>query len=251
VFLNVFFKYICVIFKIIRRFLKMVSTLVEVGQATLNPLEAIWQSIVQNIPGIIGALVVIIIGYLIGLLVAHIVYKVITKWKIDNWVKKNDFSNVLLHIKLSKIIKQLILWGIFIVFLAPAASLIKINVLTDLLTKFAMWIPHLIFAIILTIVGLVLSEIVARNINVSKDHKFSKIVSEVVQAIIIILILNIALRQIGVQIQFIEAILLIILGGVVLAFAIAIGIGLSGSVKNYSSKLMETYISKRKEVKKK
>jgi hypothetical protein len=224
----------------------MVSTLVEVGQATINPLQHIWQSIVQILPGIIGAIVVIIIGYLIGLLIGHLVFKLLKIWKVDNWVKKNDFSHILLHISLSKLIKQLIIWGIFVVFLAPAASLIQINVLTDLLTKFALWVPHLIFAIILTIVGLIISEIVAKNIHVSKDHKFSKIVSEIIQAIIIILILNIALRQIGVQIQFIETIILIILGGIVLAFAIAIGIGLSGSIRKYSDKLMETYLHKKK-----
>ncbi len=229
----------------------MVSTLVEVGQATLNPLEAIWYSILNNLPGIIGAVVVIIIGYLIGLLVGHLIYKLLLKWKLDEWVINNDFSNILLHIKLSKIIKELIVWGIFIVFLAPAASLIKINVLTEILTKFAYWVPQLIFAIIITIVGLVVSQIIARNIHVSKDHKVSKVVSEVIQVIIIILIVNIALRQIGVEVQFIETILLIILGGVVLAFAIAVGIGLSCSIRNYSDRLMETYVTKKKVIKKK
>lgn len=223
----------------------MASTLFEVGQATLNPLESIWETIVNVFPGIIGAIVVIIIGYLIGLLIGHIVYKLLLRWKVDNWITKNDFSNILLHIKLSKLTRQLVIWGVFIVFLAPAASLIEINVLTELLTKFAYWVPHLIFAIILTVVGLVVSEIVAKNIHVSKDHKISKIVSEVIQATIIILILNVALRQIGVQIQFIETVLLIILGGVILAFAIAIGIGLSGSIRKYSDKLMETYIHNR------
>jgi small-conductance mechanosensitive channel len=228
----------------------MVNTLLEVGQATLNPIEHIWQAIIQNIPGIIGAIVVIIIGYFIGLLVGHLVHKLLLKWKVDKLIQKNNFSNVLLHIKISKIIKYLIIWGIFVVFLAPAASLIKINVLTEILTKFALWVPQLIFAIILTIVGLILSETVARNIHVSKDHKMSKIISEIIQTVIIIVILNVALKQIGVQVQFIETILLIILGGVALAFAIAVGIGLSGSIKQYANKIMDVYTTK-KEVKKK
>jgi hypothetical protein len=225
----------------------MANTLVEVGQATITPLESMWETIVNILPGLIGAIVVIIIGYLIGLLIGHIVYKLLLRWKVDKWVTKNDFSKILLHIKLSKLTKQLIIWGVFIVFLAPAASLIKINVLTEILTKFAYWVPSLIFAIILTIVGLVVSEIIARGIHVSKDHKISKVVSEIIQAIIIILILNVALRQIGVQIQFIETFILIILGGVVLALAIAIGIGLSGSLRKYSDKLMETYIHHKEE----
>lgn len=224
----------------------MTNTLVEVGQATISPLESIWQTIIQNVPGIIGAIIVIVIGYLIGLLLGHLIEKLLIRWKLDEWVVKNELSKVLLNIKVSKIIKILITWGIFIVFLAPAASLIKINVLTELLTKFAFWIPQLIFAIIITIVGLILSEIVAKNIHVSKDDKVSKIVSQIIQAIIIILVLNVALRQIGAQIEFVETVLLIILGGVVLAFAIAIGIGLSGSLKNHSDKFIEKFIKKKK-----
>ncbi len=230
----------------------MASTLVEVGNAIISPLSHIWNNLVIYLPGLIGAVVVGIIGYLIGLLFGNIVERALIRWKLDIWVRKNDFSHVLLSVKLSKIIGQLVKWGIFIAFLAPAASLLRLDALSTLLTQFALWIPSLIFAIIITIVGLIISKLVAKHIHVSKDHRVSKIVAEVVQTIIIILVLDVALRQIGVQIQFIETIIIIIIAAILLAIAIAIGIGFGGAVKSYSSQIMETVLHhKTKVVKKK
>lgn len=217
----------------------MVNELVEMGSATINPIAHIWQNLVYYLPGLIGALIVGIIGYLIGLLFGNITEKLLIKWGLDKWVDKNDYSHVLLNIKLSKLSGQLVKWGIFIAFLAPAANLIKLTTLATILTQFALWLPGLIFAIILTAIGLILSKLVAKNIHVSKNNKISKVVAEIIQTIIIILILDVALRQIGVQIQFVETIILIIIGAVLLAIAIAIGIGLSGSIKQYSNKLMD------------
>lgn len=224
----------------------MVNTLVEVGNATLTPLQHIWHNIVYYLPGFIGAVIVAVIGFLIGLLVGHLVEKLLARWKLDSWVKKNDFSHVLLHIKLSKLTGNLVKWGIFIAFLAPAASLIRLDMLATIITKFALWIPSLIFAIILVIIGLIASKVVAKNLHVSKDHKFSKIIADVIQAIIIILVLDVALKQIGVKIVFIETIILVIIGGLVLAIAIALGIGMSAAIKDHSSELFTKLFPKKK-----
>lgn len=223
----------------------MSNTLVEVGNATINPLTHIWHNLVIYLPGLIGAIIVVVIGFLISLLFGHIIKNLLVRWKLDNWVKKNDFSHILLNIKLSNLIGQLIKWGIFIAFLAPAAALIRLPELSSLITKFALWVPSVIFAIIITVFGLILAKMVSRNIHVSKDHKVSKVVSDIIQVTIIVLILDVALKQIGVQIGFIETIILIIVGGIVLALAIAIGIGFSGSVREYSKQILELVAPKK------
>ncbi|MDD3178167.1 MAG: hypothetical protein PHR26_01480 [Candidatus ainarchaeum sp.] len=224
----------------------MVNTLVEVSNATITPLQHIWHNIIYYLPGFIGAIIVAIIGFLIGLLIGYLIEKALIKWKLDSWVTKNDFSHVLLHIKLSKLIGNLFKWGVFIAFLAPAASLIKLDILATFITKFALWMPNLIFAIILVIFGLILSKVVAKNIHVSKEHKFSKIIADIIQAIIIILFVDVALKQIGVKIAFIETIILLIIGGVVLAIAIALGIGMSAAIRDHSSEIFSKLFPKKK-----
>jgi hypothetical protein len=222
----------------------MTNALVEVGNAIINPINHIWNNLVAYLPGLIGAIIVALIGYLLGILFGRILEKLLIKWKLDEWVKKNDFSHILLDIKLSQISGQLLKWGIFVAFLAPAASLLRLNSLETIITQFALWIPGLIFAIIITIVGLILAKSVAKNIHISKNHKFAKSVADIIQTIIIILVLDIALKQIGVQLQFIETIILIIIGAVVLALALAFGISLAGSLRKYSDQLVETIIHK-------
>lgn len=229
----------------------MDNTLVDVGEATISPLKTIGETILNNIPGFLGGLFVIVVGYFIGLLIGHLIYKLLLKSKVDEWITKNNLSKIILNIKLSKIIKYLITWGIFIVFLAPAASLIQIKVLTEILTNFAYWIPSLIFAIILMITGLIISELIVKNIKVKKEDYLNKIISTIIQVSIIIVFLNISLTHIGVDMKFVENILLIILGGVILAFSIALGIGFGKSIKNYSDEIVKNKILNKKKVVKK
>ena len=55
----------------------------EAGQVILNPLVNLWNSFVEVIPGLAGAILVLIIGYLVGGIVGFVIKKVLNKAKID------------------------------------------------------------------------------------------------------------------------------------------------------------------------
>jgi hypothetical protein len=106
----------------------MVNALVEMSTATINPLVHIWNNIIAYLPGLMGAIIVSIVGYFIGLIVGNLVKHALVKARLDKWISEKGYSHSLLNIKLSKLIGQLIKWGIFISFLVQSiASITSIS----------------------------------------------------------------------------------------------------------------------------
>ena len=96
--------------------------LTKASQVVFDPITALWKSFIMYLPGLLGALAMLIIGYAIGHLIGIIVTKILDAIKLDNWIKKLTKSNAIAGLTISKLAGELVKWWIFIAFLASAAN---------------------------------------------------------------------------------------------------------------------------------
>ena len=129
---------------------------------------------------------------------------------------------------------------IFIAFLSPAATYVRLDALAEMLKLLAVWLPHLLAAIIIVLIGLIVADFAAEIIVKAKKIKGIRIISKTVKALIIIYTVAIALDQIGIQVQLAEYSWYIILGGIMLAFAISFGL----AFKKQAEKLVGDFTKK-------
>ncbi|MBU0760195.1 MAG: hypothetical protein KJ600_00490 [Nanoarchaeota archaeon] len=198
----------------------------DVGQEAVNPLVNLWNSVVFILPGILAAIIILVIGYIIALIVSHGIKHIVRVSRLDNWMIKKGLHNAIGGLTLSNVTGKLVKWWIFILFLVPAANVIKLGGLSSILGEFAIWFPNLIIAVIVILFGLVLAHIFAAAAGNAKKLKGIKWVSTLVYVATIVVFASISLRQIGVDVAFPETIILVILCGVMIAFAIGFGLGL-------------------------
>ena len=64
------------------------ALVVDTGNAIGQVLYSLWNGFINVIPGIIAALVVLIIGYYVGALVGYIVKKILIKTKVFDYIMK-------------------------------------------------------------------------------------------------------------------------------------------------------------------
>jgi len=198
----------------------------QIGEGILNPLLTLWNSTVSVLPGIIAAILILIVGYLIALIIGSAIKHLIRFSRVDDWMARHGKEKAIGGLKLSNVTGSLVKWLVFLVFLIPAANVIKLENLSSVLTTFALWFPNLILAVIITLVGLVLAHTVAEAVGQAKKLKGIHGVKTIVYIATLFIFLDIALRQIGVNIVFAEAIVLVVLIGIMLAIAIGFGLGL-------------------------
>ena len=214
----------------------------QIGKTLADPFVVFWNSLVLYLPGIIGAIILLIFGYFIASLIGLIVRKIINKTKLDEYLIKVKFERpeVLGGVRFSNIASKLIKWWVFVLFLTPAAGFLKFEKLADTITKVALWAPHLIVAILLIVVGLIAAEFLANIATSAKKFKSTKIISRIIKIVTILFFANMALSEIGVNIVLAETTFLMIIGGFIAIFVIGFGVGLIKPARD----LIEDWIKK-------
>tara|TARA_Y100000310_G_scaffold58235_1_gene53520 strand:- start:2095 stop:2769 length:675 start_codon:yes stop_codon:yes gene_type:complete len=217
----------------------MAVNIAETSQSLIDPFVTFWNALILNIPGILGALVIIVLGYIAAILVGFAAGKIVEKLKVDAWLRETGRSDSLGGLTTSSLTAKLIKWWVFIAFLVPAANIIKLPGLSVLLIKLAEWLPHLIAGVAIMVVGLIAADFLADSASQAKSLKGIKLISSFIRVIIIIFFADIALREIGINIILAEQTILLIVGGIVLAASLAIGIGFGLGLKKHADEIVK------------
>ncbi|MBD3248910.1 hypothetical protein GF336_02585 [Candidatus Woesearchaeota archaeon] len=214
------------------------AILEETGQALISPLVSLWDSFVSIIPGLIGAIVVLVIGYIVGWAFGLLVKKVLQKVQLDKFVvEKTNLQKSAGKFELSRVVGLVVKWYIFVLFLTPAAALVNLEALSEFLVKASLWIPNLIAAVLVAVIGFIAADYVASKVEEIKSTS-SKLIAYITKIIIVIFTLIIALNQLGIDVSVAESSFLIILAGIMLALAIGFGLALKDESKPIIKKMM-------------
>ncbi|MFH1455609.1 MAG: hypothetical protein ABIF40_01525 [archaeon] len=202
----------------------------------VNPLISLWASFVEIFPGLVAALIVLIVGYIIALLLGHAVRVVLVKAKIDAYLQKMKLPKEWGRVRASAIFGTLLKWFVFVLFIQAAVELLELGTLSELLQEFAMWLPHLIFAVLAVFLGLFIAHYVGELIRSHTEVKYHKTIAMGFKALIMFIAVVIALEQLGINISLIENSFLILIAGLSLGLALAVGIsfglGLKGDARS-------------------
>lgn len=217
----------------------MVDILTETGTAILNPLQAIGLKIIDFLPGLIGAIIVLIIGYIVGWLIGHLIKVILDKAGLDKWLKKAALSKEVGHVNIPAITGEIVKWLIIIVFLQQAVALVKLGTLSEMLDKLVLWLPNLIVAVIILLAGLALAHYLGVKVEEHSKQKGIRFSIKLIKAVIVIMVLILALNQIGVKVGLLENTFLILVGAIAVGFAVALGIGLGSAMKKHSEDIIQ------------
>ena len=203
-----------------------VEALVSTGNLFLQPLYKLWMGFVYVFPKIVVALLLLVIGYFIAYAIGHFVKWLLDKAGVDKYVKDRSFSKEVGHTNLPGLFGEVVKWFVFVIFLNVAVSVLNLDVLSDILHSFVLWLPNLIVAMLVFFAGVALAHYVDRKVKSHTKMKGMLVMSGITKVVILFLALVIGLKQIGVQVGVLENAFLIILGALGLGFALALGIGL-------------------------
>ncbi len=193
-------------------------------EVLVQPLAQLWYDFLNFYPGLLAALLVILVGYFISLLVGFLIRFILRHLKLDErvrkarLVKKDSFD-------LSSFFGELFRWYTFIIFLQIAISLTNLGVLNNLFVSFIFWLPNLIAGILVILFGLGLSYYIELKMTEHTKMRGVKLLATVLRIIIMILMVIVALTQIGIETSILENTFLILIGGFALGIALALGLG--------------------------
>src|SRR5215208_44762 len=215
-------------------------------QAVTQSLSDGLGAIVGALPALIGALLILVVGFIIAKVLQGIVTRVLQSMGFQGWMEsggiKQFFDRSQTQQTPLSILGKLVFWLVFFIAITMAVDTLGISAISDVLAQFIAYIPQIIAAILILVLATLLANFVA---GIVRGATGSNVIGSVVQYGIVVFAAFAALTQLGIAPELIAPTFLILLGAVALAAAIAFGLGGQG----VAQKIVEDGYEKRDEVK--
>lgn len=212
-----------------------------------DPVKAMLIKIWSYIPTILGAIVILIIGWIVAKFVEAIVVRALKAARLDVISDKAGVANMLAQgdIKwtLSELIGVIIYWIVMLSVLAAALNALNLTVAGDLLSRLVGYIPNIVVAIFVLVLGSFLANFVAGVIRTTASNAGlgnAKLLAKITQTVLITFAVIIAIEQLNIATAFIAFAVNIILASIGLGLALAFGLG----CKDIAAKAMSDMLNK-------
>jgi small-conductance mechanosensitive channel len=130
--------------------------------------------------------------------------------------------------QVSDLVGLIVFWGVLLFFGAAAADMLGVPVLSTSLAGIALYLPRLLGALLIVVVGLVVGNLAREGVAAAASAAgapFAAAVGQTVRAAILTAAALIAVAELGVDITLLTAIISVTLLAVLGAFAVAFGLG--------------------------
>jgi len=204
----------------------------------LDPLVTVWNSFVSMLPGLLAAIIVLIVGYFVAFLLGHGLKLLLEKLGLNRWLYQSTVSKAIGHTNVAAFLGEILKWYVFIIFLQVAVDLLQLGTLSNLLNTFVMWLPNVIAAIIILFAGVALAHYIEMRMKAHTKMRGMNLTAVLAKLVIVFLVAIVALKQIGIDVSILENTFLILIAALGLGIAVAIGIGFGGSMKGPSQKIL-------------
>jgi small-conductance mechanosensitive channel len=194
----------------------------QVQDSLLNALNVF----LSYIPQLIGAIIILIIGYIVAKVLQAVITRVLRGIGFEGWMErggiKQFFDRAETNQDPTSIIGTLVFWLVFIIALTMATDALGIPQVSVVLGQLIAYIPSIIAAILILILAALLANFLS---GIVRGATGSDLLASIAQYAIIVYAAFAALTQLGIAVQLTANTFLILLGAIALAAALAFGIG--------------------------
>src|ERR671921_2523907 len=205
-----------------------------------QPLQDALSAFFSYLPQLIGAIVILIVGYVVARALQAIVGRVLQGIGFDRWMERGGIKQFFDRAETNQtpvsILGALVFWFVFIIAITMAADALGIPQVSAVLAQLIAYIPSIIAAILILILAALLANFLA---SIVRGATGSDLLSNIARYAIIIYAAFAAVTQLGVAVQLTANTFLIVLGAVALAAAIAFGFGAQGVARDIVEKAYE------------
>ncbi|MBM3249448.1 MAG: hypothetical protein FJZ09_01185 [Candidatus Omnitrophica bacterium] len=212
----------------------------------LEPLRTILAQIGQFVTGALLVIVILIIGWLISKAIKIAVTNGLRLVKLDQLSDKIELDQLLekggIKYSLSELIGVMCYWLAMLITFMVAINAVGLTIAADLLNKVVLYIPNVIAAIFILILGMFVATLLKNIVQTAANNAglaHAKLLGDIVSVVIMVFVILVALEQLNIAIKITELTLAILLGTVGLGAALAFGLGCKDLAGKFTSELVE------------
>jgi small-conductance mechanosensitive channel len=210
----------------------MVDTVTDWGDAVLVSVTEALQNFIGFLPALVGALLVLVIGWIVAGLLAGLIEKVLKtigferaadSTGIDDFIRQagSDWSA-------SRIVAEIVKWFIRLIAIQAAASILGLTQISEIINAILLWLPNLVVAIAIIVVGALIARFVAglvRGATGEMGFANPELMGAIARYGIIVFAVIAAIDQLGIAETVVNTIFIATVAAIAAAVALAFGLG--------------------------
>jgi hypothetical protein len=212
----------------------------------LEPLRATGEKIIALLPALLGALMILLLGWLLAKILKAALVKILVAVRLEKFSARSGLSKFLsrgdIKHSLADVLGTVFFWIVFLFFINLAAEVLKFTLLQNLINSIISFIPNLVVAFLIIVVGVLLSSFFKGLVRVTASSYAlarAELLGTIVQYLIVFFTLAVALEQLGVATNILVYSVLIIIGALAFGFALAFGLGSKEVAGKIVNKILE------------
>jgi Conserved TM helix len=203
----------------------------QINGLVVQSSNRIMSGIANFLPGLLALVVILLITMLVTFVVRVVLRRSLRGVDFDGIVSRWGFSEVAEWFPKqspSLMAIRIVNWCIILIGILIGINALDAELTSRLVARLFDYIPHVIAAVIVLAVGTLAARFLARSVLISavnlKIHS-AKLISLGVKWMVMVLTAAMALEQLGIGGQIVTLSFAILFGGIVLALALALGLG--------------------------
>jgi mechanosensitive ion channel-like protein len=216
-----------------------------VNTTLLQPLTTIGTRILHFLPNLFAAVLILGVGWLLARLLGHGVERLLRMLGVDHLSDRLGISAVLTRAGLkpvpSHLAGRMLYWGLVVLTAIAALGALDVKAINQLATSFLNYLPHVLTAGVILLAGMLLSNFVARTAliaAVNANFPAAATAAGLARWGVLLAALAMALEELGIAQSIVVVGFGITLGGLVLAAAIAFGLGAKDLAKEFLERML-------------
>ncbi|MFB0534731.1 MAG: hypothetical protein ACETWR_07095 [Anaerolineae bacterium] len=211
----------------------------------LPELEALLRQLTAFLPQLVRAIVLLIAGVLLGLLLEAVGETMLRRLGFDGFADKAGVTRVLRDAsrdkdqKASTLAGSLIFWIVMLTFMGVASEVLGLAAFGKMMTALAAFLPRLLGAALLLVLGLFLGQAARELIAGPTDREVTppwwRQLDQGVQAVIVALTVVVALSLVGIDVRWVTWLVVILVAVAGLTLALAFGVGFQGLARDLAA----------------
>jgi len=209
----------------------------------IEPFERFFDKVIQFLPNLFVSMLILIVGIVLGWVLRKIFLRIFKAIGLDNISTRSGLFELLkkggIEEPLSVLLSRVIGWITIVIFVVISARELRIPAVERLFESFLIYLPSVFVAALILLLGYILGNFLGRAAliaSVNAGIKISGLIGKSVKYTVFILSATMALEQLGIGRGTIIIAFAIVFGGVVLALALAFGLGGRYIAKEYLEK---------------
>lgn len=199
-------------------------------QGIINSLVNAFNTLMTYIPSIIGALVILLIGYIIAKIVKSVIVKLLRRAKVDDRLKSGETGDYVERFSPQGSPARLVgtvVFAVLMFFVVSAAiGALRIPALTQFMNQVLAYLPNVIAALLILLIAVAIAGAVGGLAQRMMGDTFTgRIVRTAGPALIMAIAVFMVLTQLGIARVIVVATYIALIGALALGCALAFGLG--------------------------